>query len=224
MKKIVISLGGSLIVPDDIDIGFLNQFVETIFSFSDQYVFGIICGGGKRAKRYMDRAKSNGTTKNEELDWLGIKATKENAELVCGMFAPRAYGVIDDPSAPIKTNKHIIIGAGYRPGFSTDMDAVLLAENIGAEMIINMSNIDYVYDKDPRTNEDAEKIEKISWEEFRKIVGDEWKPRLNAPFDPIASKKAQELGLKVVVISKDLDNLKKLLEEEEFEGTVINNT
>jgi uridylate kinase len=89
-------------------------------------------------------------------------------------------------------------------------------------MVINMSNIDQVYNKDPNTHKDAKPIEKTSWAEFRKIVGDEWVPGMNAPFDPVAAKKAEALGIKVVVLNgENFENLEKCLNNKPFVGTTI---
>ncbi len=104
------------------------------------------------------------------------------------------------------------------------MDAVLLAKNIGAKLVINLSNIDHVYDKDPRKYKDAKKIVEISWDAFLKhIVGDKWKPGMNTPFDPVASKEAKKAGIDVIVADgRDLENLRHILEKAEFfKGTVI---
>ena len=113
-----------------------------------------------------------------------------------------------------------MIAAGWKPGFSTDYDAVLLAKNIGAHVVINMTNVDYVHDKDPKLG-GAKPIKEVTWKGLRKIVGNEWKPGLNMPFDPIASREAEKLGLKVVVIGKDVNNLEKVLNGKKFKGTMI---
>ena len=84
-----------------------------------------------------------------------------------------------------------------------------------------MSNVDYVFDKDPRKHSDAKKIEKISWQDYRKLISQKWKAGMNIPFDPIAAKEAQISKIKVNIIGKDLNNLEKLLESKKFRGTVI---
>ena len=127
---------------------------------------------------------------------------------------------IINPNDKIISDAKVLVAAGWKPGFSTDYDAVLLAKNIGAKMVINMTNVDYAYDKDPKL-EGAKPIEETTWKEFRKIVGSEWKPGLNMPFDPIASKECEKLKLKVAIIGKDIDNLRKVLDGEKFKGTMI---
>ena len=88
--------------------------------------------------------------------------------------------------------------------------------------MINLSNIDYVYDKNPKKFKGAKPLKNISWKDFRKIVGNKWDPGLNLPFDPVASKLAEKLKLKVVVMNgKPLSNLKNLLSGRSFKGTVI---
>jgi len=116
----------------------------------------------------------------------------------------------------------ILVASGWKPGWSTDYDAVLLAERFGADEVLNLSNIAKVYTADPRLDPEAKPIDRIDWADFRRIVGDEWVPGKNLPFDPIATKKAAGLGLKVVCASgRDLDNLKRILAGEAFTGTTI---
>lgn len=221
MKTMVLSLGGSIIVPGEIDTIFLKRFREIILRL-EQTRFLIICGGGTICRKYQNVAREIATVTKADLDWIGIQATRLNAELVRSMLGTKAHGkVIHDPGEPIDTNKRIIIGAGFEPGSSTDLRAVQIAERFGAAQVINMSNIDYVYSDDPRKNPGARKLTRISWADFRKLVGDEWDPGLNMPFDPIASRAAEAAGLTVVIIGNDMDNLESLLKGEHFTGTTI---
>lgn len=228
-KTIIISLGGSLIVPDEIDWQFVKNFKKLITEYiKKKYKFIIITGGGKTARKYIEAAVKVGNSKvtSDDKDWLGIHATRMNAHFVRTIF--REY------SHPrINTNPHdleefynfkepILVAAGWRPGFSTDFDAVVLAKYMDIKKVANLSNIDYVYTKDPKKFSDAKKIEKISWKNFRKIVGNKWDPGMNAPFDPIASKIADEEKIEVAIMNgKDLMNLKNYLDEKIFKGTVI---
>ena len=220
-KTAVISLGGSIIVPDQVDGSFLKKFREIILSLEAER-FIIICGGGRICRNYQNAARDLAAVSNEDLDWIGIAATRLNAELVRSIFGNEANRkVIHDPGEEIDRDTRIIIGAGFQPGSSTDLRAVQLAKRFGASRVINMSNIDYVYNADPKNDPGAEKLEEISWPEFRKLVGDEWDPGLNMPFDPIASKEAEKEGLQVVIIGNDIQNLERLLRSESFQGTTI---
>lgn len=220
----VISLGGSLIVPDRIDPVFLKKFRDVIRRHIKKgRRFIIICGGGKTAREYQSAAEKLTRLTRDDLDWLGIHATRMNAHLLRTIFRSHAHPrIITDPHSSIPRTYPIVIGAGWRPGWSTDYDAVIMAEGCGAGIIINLSNIKYVYDKDPRKYKSARRLLKLTWKEFRKLFGAEWHPGLNSPFDPIASKRAERKGLKVIIADgRDMKNLDRILDGKDFKGTVI---
>jgi len=219
MKTTIISLGGSLIYPNKRDYAFLAKFKYIIDSTDGRFI--IFCGGGHLARKLQKIGKFFHLSRNI-LDWIGIFATRRNALAVKKMFENVHNEIINNPSLKFEFNEKIAVACGWKPGWSTDYCAVVLAENLGIGSIINMSNVEYVYDKDPNLFLDAKIIEKIKWSEFKEIVGDTWQPGMNKPFDPIASKKAAEIGLKVFIIGKDTSNLKNLIEGRKFKGTVIN--
>ena len=221
MQTFIISLGGSLINPGKPDTSFLKKFAKVILHHKDKK-FVIICGGGTVARDYQQAAKKLGPVSQKDLDWMGIAATKLNAELVRGFFGPIAYErVLDNPTEPPETDHRIIVAAGWEPGCSTDMDAVYLAQYLDCYRIINMSNVNYVYDKDPHRYKHAKKFKKIRWKDFLKIVGDTWKPGIHAPFDPVASKYAAQRKMRVAMIGPKMKELDNLLREKEFNGTLI---
>ncbi len=218
------SLGGSIIIPDEADIEFLKSFISAIKEYvSNDFNFLIITGGGRTCRKYNDYLKQIVDSSNEDLDWLGISTTRVNAELVRIAFGNLAYEkVVLDPDFIPKTDKPIIVGGGWKPGNSSDLAAVHAAKSIGATKIINLSNIDYVYDKDPKKYPDAKPIKEISWSYFRQIIPKEWGPGINSPFDPTAAREAESLGLEVVIMNgKNIENLKNYLNNKEFVGTTI---
>jgi len=234
----VISLGGSIVAPDSniqfgIDTEFLKKFVNLIKSFIESDVnrhFIFVVGGGAPARRYQSafREISNCVCNTEcnldnEADWIGIMATRLNAQLVKALMCEWcSQEVVTNPLEVEPLTGRVLIAAGWKPGFSTDYDAVLLAERFGADMVINLSNIDKVFTADPKTDPNAKPIDKISWADFRAMVGDEWVPGKNVPFDPVASRHASKIGMKVICAGgKNLENLGKILRGEEFVGTEI---
>ncbi len=223
-ERIVVSVGGSLIVPDGIDTDFLTCFKTLILEkVQEGLSFAIIAGGGKTARRYQDAAAAVAPLSRSDLDWIGIHATRLNAQLLRNIFVGYAHPhVIKNPTIDIDAEEPIIVAAGWQPGCSTDYDAVLIAKNLGARRLVNLSNIDYVYDADPKKNPKAKKIEKISWADFRKLIPAEWDPGLSSPFDPIAAKEAEALGLEVVIINgAHLEEFSHYLDGKPFVGTVI---
>lgn len=235
MKKevIVISLGGSLIAPKEgIDWKFLKKFRQLIIEqIGKDKRFVIITGGGNTARLYQEAANKTIKLTNDDRDWIGVHSTRLNAHLIKTIFREYAHPRINkNPRTSEDLKKHfakgekIMVAAGWRPGWSTDYVATILAERLGSKLIINLSNIDYAYTSDPRKNKSAKKIKNINWKDFRKIVGDKWDPGLNSPFDPIASKMAEEIGLKVVILNgKKISNFKNFLENKKFNGTTIEN-
>lgn len=223
---IVISLGGSLIVPDNVDIQFLKDFISLIKAqVAIGKRFAIIAGGGHIAREYRDALVALGVEDTTILDEMGITATRMNAELLRQLMGTLAEPQIFlDPTQTTLTDKPVLVGGGWKPGHSSDGSAVGLAKSIGATKLINLSNIEYVYTADPRIDPNATPIEKITWTDFRVLLPNEWQPGSNTPFDPIAAKMAEEIDLEVVVMNgKNLDNLKNYLEAQTFIGTTIKN-
>ncbi|MGV8086207.1 MAG: UMP kinase [Candidatus Woesearchaeota archaeon] len=220
---VIISLGGSLIVPENVDVEFVKGFKSLIVSQLKKQRFILITGGGKTCRKYLNAAKEIREITSDDGDWIGIYATRLNAQFMKTVFKEYSHpNIISDPTQKINFKEDILFAAGWVPGCSTDNDAILLAKNLNVKTVINLSNIDYAYTKDPNKFPDAKKIEKTSWKEFRKIVGNKWDPGLNAPFDPIASKQAEELGIKVIIMNgKNLENLKNCLNGNKFIGTII---
>ncbi len=222
---IVVSLGGSLIAPrEGIDVEFLKKF----HAFADGLVTEgrrllIVTGGGQTARQYQDAAKGAGVVKDEDLDWLGVHATRLNAHLLRTLLRKTATPrIVTNPEEDELPDAKIIIAAGWKPGFSTDYDAAVLAKRLGCSRIVNLSNVDHVYSADPKKDPHARRYDRMTWKEFRALVGNEWKPGLNAPFDPVAARLCDEAGIEVAILSgKNLANARRALLGKEFEGTLI---
>ncbi len=228
MKIHVLSLGGSIVAPDQVDVAFLRLFKERIGGFLDRHPEDrliLVIGGGGPARHYQNALRAlAGDAPPEQQDHVGIAATRLNAELIRGIFL--AYGdnqLVTDPTAELSFEGRVLVGAGWKPGFSTDFDAVCLAERYGADTVVNLSNIKQVYTADPSKDASAKPLVHISWADFRKMVGDTWNPGANVPFDPIAARRAMELGFKVIVASgRNLDTVEAILEgKPDFLGTTI---
>lgn len=222
----VLSVGGSLVVPKTgIDTKFLQDFKKLIVRHAKLGKrFVIVVGGGTTARNYQDAARKVGKLTRDDIDWLGIHATRLNGHLMRTVLRDVAHPImIKDPTRPIGTwTEPVLVAAGWKPGWSTDYVATRLAKKVGATTIANLSNIDYVYTKDPNKFKDAHKIEQISWKEFRKMVGDVWDPGMNVPFDPIASKLAEQQKMHVAIVNgTNIKNLDRLLSGKTFEGTQI---
>lgn len=222
---IVISLGGSLVVPDEIDVRFIGRFHDLLVRHLKRgQRFILIVGGGKLARRYQHAAKGIVRLSPDDLDWLGIHATRLNAHLLRTIFRHWAYPKLITSRRKINAHIHapVIVAAGFKPGSSTDYDAVLLARAYGATTILNLSNIDWVYTADPRKHPNAKRLLSLTWTAFRKMFGSQWDPGANVPFDPVASTWAKRWGMKVIITrGTDLKNLAQHLAGKPAKGTVI---
>lgn len=226
---IILSLGGSLIVPNGgIDTDFLkkfNKFIRKQIAENHRRFF-IVTGGGSIGRHYRDAGADviGKEITRDDLDWLGIHATRINAHLIRTIFKDIAHPVIIDRYDQLMPDitSPVVIASGWRPGWSTDYCAVLLAKLYSARTIINMSNVDMVYTKDPKKHPDATPIERTTWAYLRTLVGNKWSPGMNVPWDPVAAKEAESLGLTVIVLKgNNMQNTIKLFSGKSFIGTVI---
>lgn len=228
----ILSVGGSIIVPEKPDTEFLGKFVSMCTAWLDEDKSRrliLVAGGGAPARVYQNAygevvAATGKKADVNAADWIGIMATRINAQLLKACFGDYCKNdVVYNPTVEdLSFDGQVLVASGWKPGFSTDTDAVYLGEKFDGKVIVNLSNIEKVYTDDPRKNPDAKPLDNISWEDFRKMVGDEWTPGKNCPFDPIASKKASELGMKVICAGgKNIENIKAILNDEDFVGTTI---
>jgi uridylate kinase len=221
-----ISLGGSLIAPKGVDAVFVRAFSNLV----DRYLAGdgarkliIVCGGGALARDYQAALRAIAPeSRDEDLDWVGVAATRVNAELVRRALSRWCLQeVVTDPTAKVSMAGSVLVAAGWKPGWSTDYDAVLLARGLAAGTVINMSNLARVYSEDPKKNPEARPLDRLSWKQLRQIVGDTWTPGKNSPFDPSAARDAQAARIRVVFAGPDLANFERILTGQSYVGTTV---
>lgn len=226
MKKIfVISFGGSVICPKEIDVKLLKRFSLFIKKEAKNGSrFIIVAGGGHTARKYQKAAFEINKASAENRDWLGIQSTKLNALLLKSIFKNEAYPVLFDQRFKIKNfGKYpIIIGCGWKPGWSTDFVTCQIAVDFKIKPVILLGKPDYVYTSNPDKNRNAKPIKKMSWKDYFKLIPKKWSPGMHAPIDPIAAKLAKKEKLLVIVAGgKDFKNLKNILACKEFKGTLL---
>lgn len=222
---IVLSLGGSLISTEKgIDKEFLEK-VKTLLEKSE-FSFGIVTGGGNAARRYADEVRKKGG--NEfEADEAAIKATKENAKELIKALGKTAYPKVcesfDDARTQAKKHKIVVMG-GTIAGITTDADAVLLAEALHAQQLINLSNVDAIYDSDPKKNPNAKKFAQLTHEQLVQLAVkyDKRTAGTHFVFDILACKLAARSKLELhFVDGKNWDDLKAAIERKSHTGTTV---
>lgn len=224
----VISIGGSLIVPQEKpNAQFLTSLRDVVAGFTrrgDRFV--LVSGGGRTARVYIEAAKSITDLADDDLDWLGIHATRLNGHLLRTVFRDVAHPIMfKNPLAvpPVKEWKgSVLVAAGWKPGWSTDYVASRIAKRLGAKTVINLSNITKVHTGDPKKDTKAKPCDEMSWKEYRRMVGNVWSPGLSAPFDPVASRFCQRNGMRVVVMTgMRMEPLLEYLTTGKGEGTIL---
>lgn len=224
MKKVVISLGGSLIIPDKIDEKFLRNFKKTVNNFSKKNKIVIITGGGKISRDYMDVLDREGLS-IDRVCLMGMMATKMNAFLVSNFL--NANKTLPNSLTEIKNllkkyNLVVCGSIGYHPDMTSDGTAALIAHQIKADYFINITNVNGLYNKDPRKNRDAKLIRKISFMEFSKIVDKvHYRPGQHFVLDQSGARIIRRYKIITYIIGKDLRNLEKLLTGKKFVSTEI---
>ncbi len=236
MKKIVIKLGGSMFgKPCDefIDFQYLSRFRKVVYQFTNNKnkVF-IITGGGPIVRRLQFLCKQNGIDENIDLHKIGTAYNNVNAEIVRAFMGDKCEDEIISNekyyiNSKLEFKKNIIVGGAGRPGHSGDVDAILMAKRIQADVVFSLKNVDGVYTDDPKKNPDATLVSDLTWNEYFKIIGykEEHEPGGNYPVDPIAAKMAKNLNLKFIILDgHNLENFENAVLNKNFSGSTISNS
>lgn len=226
MKKLmVISLGGSLIIPNEIDYIFLEKFKKVMEKNYKKYKFVIVCGGGIIARKYISALKKEGKN-HREISMAGIRATRMNANFMMQFFGKEANGTLPKSMKEIKNilakNKIVFCGAlRYAEKETSDGTAAKLANYLGTDFI-NMTNVKGLYTSNPLTNKNAEFIPKTNWANFeKKALKIKYKPGQHFVLDQHAAILIKKHKTKTYILGENLSNLDKLLNNKKFVGTTI---
>ncbi len=227
MKKkiIVLSLGGSLIIPDEIGTTYLKQFKKVILKNTKNYKFIIVCGGGSIARKYISSLREEGI--NETLQsFAGISTTRMNARFMSYFFNLNQKRGIPHTTKAVKKyiRQEDIVFCGaleYKPNQTSDSTSAQIAKKFKT-IFINLTNIAGLYDKNPLANKDAKFIPEISWQGFDNIVGKiKFKPGQHFVLDQNASKIIKENKIKTYILGQDINQLDNVLNNKKFKGTFI---
>ena len=227
MKTWVISLGGSLIIPDSIDFKFLHAFKQKIRKHYKNNKFVIVCGGGSIARKYINALRKEKHTE-KELSLAGIRATRMNALFLMQLFGKEANDALPHDMEGVKDmlakNNVVICGAlRYAPDSTSDGTSAKLAHHLKTGFI-NMTNIKGLYSDNPLTNKKAIFIPRESWKDFERRANNlSYKAGQHFVLDQKASTIIREYKIPTYIIGRDLKNIDKILNRKKFTGTLISN-
>jgi uridylate kinase len=227
LDRVVLSVGGSLINPGKPDAEYLKSLAKVVKSLARRYQISIVCGGGKPAREYASAVKE--FEKNEFVaDEAAILLTRANAFLMTAALGEAAYQrVIEDftkaAEAVSLAGSKIVIMGGTIPGLTTDADAALLAEKIKAKRIVNLSNIDAIYDMPP-SRPGAKKLSVMTYAQLLKLANeyDRREAGTHFVFDSIACKIIARSKIETHFIhGKDLKQAQAAISGGKHSGTVV---
>ena len=220
------SLGGSQIIPNDVNIKYLNEFKKILLKHTKKYKFIVVCGGGSIARKYITGLKA--IKANVTLQSLaGIGATRMNARFMNYFFKIDPKHGIPHTHKTLRkyVKKQNIIFCGaleYKPDQTSDSTAADIAREFKSDFI-NITNIRGLYDKNPKEHKDAKFIPKITWKEFDKLANkSKFKPGQHFVLDQTASKMILKNKITTYITGKDLKQLDNILSKKKFKGTTIN--
>ena len=225
MRKCVIKIGGSLVTPAGPDTGYIREVSSVLNGLNRSLILGIVVGAGAIGGKYVDAARE--LKMNEyRLDEVAIGVTRINARLLSNMLPKAAHAVpetICEAADLIEDGRRAIVMGGTFPGHTTNAVAALLAENLGAKLV-NCTNVDGVYDKDPNKHKDAKKHKRLSFAQLVRLAAenDTRAARGHFVFDVLASKIVQRSKIETHIVNgKDVDEITKAAQGKRHNGTVI---
>jgi uridylate kinase len=222
METIVISLGGSVLLADDIDPVYYTKLKQLLLFQQKKKKIFIVVGGGPPARNYISRARSLNISE-DILDSIGIMVTRVNALFLASQLQKNIYTIPHSTQEAVQSNQSLVIMGGTTPGHSTDFVGAELATLAKADLFVIATNVDGVYDKDPNRYPDAKLYDSISAQTLLQTYGSAWNTAgSNLVIDGPALKKIQTEHIHTVVVNgHDINNLEQVLTHQPFHGTTI---
>lgn len=224
--RVTINFGGSIINPEGLNLETLNVITEVLKKLKeDGHEILTVVGGGNTSRKYIEVAKKLGAT-HKELDQIGILGTRLNAKLMItalgDLAAPEVPQNFEKAHRNMLKNKIPVMG-GTKPGHTTDAVAAELADSSNSDLLIFFTDVDGVYTSDPKKNEDAEKIHRMSTSELSKLMSKmKFEPGMTAIIDPLATEILKGTKIRTLVLSsKEIERLPQIIGGATHNGTEI---
>jgi uridylate kinase len=216
LMRIVITIGGSILLKE-YDNKKFEAYADVIRELYNEHEIFIVVGGGRPARDYISVVRDMGETESI-CDEIGIQVTRINARLLQLALKDIAF-----PAIPVNfqqaleysaTNKIVVMG-GTEPAHSTDAVGSILAEFVGADLVINATSVDGLYDKDPNKYDDAVMFDEVTADKLMEIVsGNETKAGTYEFIDKTAIEIIKRSGIKTVILNgNNPENVKKAINE-----------
>ena len=215
--KIVVTVGGSIIIKESNSKKF-KDYANVLRNINDEHRLFIVVGGGKPAREYIGIARDLGVSE-AACDDIGIDVTRLNAKLLIMALGEDAYPKVArnfHEAMDFSVSGKIVVMGGTEPAHSTDAVGSILAEFVNADLLINATSVDGLYDKDPNKHSDAKMFEKITPTEMMSILSSkETKAGTYEFFDTTAIQIIKRSKIKTRIVNgKHAENLQKAISSE----------
>jgi len=217
-------MGGSILAPDEVDEKFASSLAKFLTELAAKHEVAVIVGGGRPARRDIEKARARGASW-AECDHIGILATRRNAKALIEKLGKNSNKNIPESihdAAGVFGNKILVMG-GTEPGHSTDAVAALLAEWVKADLFVNASNVDAVYDRNPREHKDAKPYKVIKISDLLQIVGAGSMEAGKYPLLDFTSARIIERSrIRTLILDgRDLKDMESAIAGRPFRGTTV---
>lgn len=223
-EKVVVSIGGSILIPGKDDSAFIGELAGMLRRVSARVDVAVVCGGGRIARYYTETGRDLGGSEYD-LDLLGIGCTRLNAGLLAialGDISSKDIPLTAEQAASAFAPGRIVVMGGTEPGHTTDAVATMLAREIGARRVVNATSVDAVYSEDPRKNPDAERYSRIGIGRLEELVYTDHGAGKSSVFDPLGVQIAKERKIDIMMVNgRNLAELEKAIAGDPFDGTFV---
>ena len=202
--RLVVRLGGS-VVASPVNTDLMAKYADLIRKVkAEGHEVAVVLGGGALAREFIGIAKNLGLEMSAQ-DEVAISCSRLFAQLFLAKLGSagcsRVAVTLDEAAACLAEGKVVVMG-GLKPGITTDTVAALVAERIGAKLLVKGTDQDGVYDKDPRKHKNAIKLDHLFLEDLCKVLQEnEHKAGIHQIIDPKAIEVLKRNRLKLVVVN-----------------------
>jgi uridylate kinase len=222
-KILVIKLSGSVFNFKTTSKS-LKDYAQVLLDIQTKVQPVVVSGGGIIARHYVNLARSLGSDESS-LDEMGIEISRLNAMLLSAALGDSVYPVIpsnlEEISIACQSGK-IIVSGGLHPGQSTNATAALICEKIKADRFLNATDVDGIYDSDPKKNAKAKMFKEITIKKCLDLLNNESTQAGNYELmDIVAMKVIERSKIPTYVIKSDPKVIRNLIMKNRQTGTKI---
>ena len=214
--RIVIAIGGSILLKE-YDSKKFEAYAEIIKEINKEYEIFIVVGEGRPARDYIGVVRDMGVSESI-CDEIGIQVTRINARLLQLALKEESYPAIPEnfqQALEYASCGKIVIMGGTEPAHSTDAVSCILAEYVDADLVINATSVDGLYDNDPNKYDDAKMFSQVTADKLLDIVStNDNKAGTYEFIDKTAIGIIKRSNLKTVIVNgNNPENVKKAINE-----------